>query len=138
MIITRIRFDAIAPTHVEESGTFHVSKRRPLGIVLLIMSWTDPFISLAAKLAPALACGNTVVVKPSELSPLSATALAEIAQEAGLPAGAMNVLHGYGTEICARLCANRLVSLVSFTGKPETARQVAAAASATLKTCHLK
>lgn len=102
--------------------------RHPVGNVALITPWNLPLYLLSWKVAPALAMGNRVVAKPSELTPLTADALAKTVDELGLPAGAFNLLHGLGPEVGAPLTAHDGIGAISFTGGTATGRQVAAAA----------
>ncbi|MEV2275299.1 aldehyde dehydrogenase [Nocardiopsis sp. NPDC049922] len=111
--------------------TNHVSWD-PAGPCVLITPWNAPLMLATWKVAPALAAGNTVVLKPAEWSPLTASLLADIAAEAGLPPGVLNVVQGYGAEVGAPLVAHPDVRRVSFTGSVPTARTIAAAASANL------
>ncbi|MEU3712623.1 2-hydroxymuconic semialdehyde dehydrogenase [Streptomyces catenulae] len=104
--------------------------RRPLGVVAVIVPWNLPLLLLTWKLAPALACGNAVVVKPSELTPSSATLLAEILKEAGLPDGVCNVVHGFGPDSAgAFLAGHPDVDGVTFTGESATGTAIMRAAS---------
>jgi 5-carboxymethyl-2-hydroxymuconic-semialdehyde dehydrogenase len=107
--------------------------RKPVGVAGLIMPWNAPLMLTTWRLAPALAAGNTVVLKPAEWSPLSATILAEVVAEAGLPAGAFNVVHGLGETAGAPLAAHPGVDLISFTGETSTAQKIIAAGAPTLK-----
>jgi len=94
---------------------------KPLGVVAVIVPWNLPLLLLTWKLAPALSCGNTVVVKPSEETPGSATLLAEIMQEAGVPAGVYNVVHGFGKDSAGEfLTAHTGIDGVTFTGSSAT------------------
>jgi 5-carboxymethyl-2-hydroxymuconic-semialdehyde dehydrogenase len=111
--------------------TNHVSWD-PAGVCALISPWNAPLMLATWKVAPALAAGNTVVLKPSEWSPLTASLLADIAAEAGLPPGVFNVLQGIGEEAGAELVAHPDVRRISFTGSVPTARLVAGAAAANL------
>jgi 5-carboxymethyl-2-hydroxymuconic-semialdehyde dehydrogenase len=104
----------------------------PAGPCVLITPWNAPLMLATWKVAPALAAGNTVVLKPAEWSPLTASLLADIAAEAGLPAGVLNVVQGYGAEAGAALVAHPGVRRISFTGSVPTARRIAAAAAANL------
>ncbi|WP_433179652.1 aldehyde dehydrogenase [Actinoallomurus sp. CA-150999] len=104
----------------------------PAGVCVLITPWNAPLMLATWKVAPALAAGNTVVLKPAEWSPLTASLLADIAAEAGLPSGVLNVVQGYGAEAGAALVADPAVSRISFTGSVPTARRIAAAAAANL------
>jgi aminomuconate-semialdehyde/2-hydroxymuconate-6-semialdehyde dehydrogenase len=104
----------------------------PAGVCALITPWNAPLMLATWRIAPALAAGNTVVCKPAEWSPLTAALLAEIAAEAGLPDGVLNVVQGYGAEAGAALAAHPRVRRIGFTGSVSSARRVAAAAAANL------
>ncbi len=104
----------------------------PAGVCVLISPWNAPLMLATWKVAPALAAGNTVVLKPSEWSPLTASLLADIAREAGLPDGVLNVVQGFGAEAGAALVANPDVARISFTGSVPTAKTIATAAAANL------
>ncbi|MBW0019798.1 MAG: aldehyde dehydrogenase family protein [Mycobacterium sp.] len=116
---------------------FHYTRREPLGVCALITPWNFPLAIAAWKLAPALATGNTVVLKPAEQAPLSTLALAELCVRAGVPAGVVNCLTG-GPEVGQALVAHPVVAKVSFTGSTEVGKEVAAAAAATLKRVSLE
>jgi alpha-ketoglutaric semialdehyde dehydrogenase len=110
--------------------------RQPLGVAALVMSFNTPLPNVAWKAFPALFCGNAAVVKPSEHTPASASFFAELALEAGVPAGALNVVHGLGDEAGAALVAHADVDLVSFTGSARTGRAINEVAARRLaKTC---
>ncbi|MFD7061197.1 aldehyde dehydrogenase [Streptomyces sp. NPDC059906] len=111
--------------------TNHVSWD-PAGPCVLITPWNAPLMLATWKVAPALAAGNTVVLKPAEWSPLTASLLADIAAGAGLPPGVLNVVQGYGAEIGDTLTAHPDVRRISFTGSVPTARHIAASAAANL------
>ncbi|MCI0626389.1 MAG: aldehyde dehydrogenase family protein [Acidobacteria bacterium] len=102
--------------------------REPVGVVACIVPWNFPLASAAQKLAPALACGNTVVMKPAEQSPRSALRLAELCLEAGFPAGAVNAVTGLGETAGAALAGHPQVDKVSFTGSTEVGRKIMQAA----------
>ncbi|MEU6351371.1 aldehyde dehydrogenase [Streptomyces sp. NPDC047072] len=104
----------------------------PAGPCVLITPWNAPLMLATWKVAPALAAGDTVVLKPAEWSPLTASLLADIAAEAGLPAGVLNVVQGYGSEIGDALTSDPDVRRISFTGSVPTARRIAASAAANL------
>ncbi|MFF3667860.1 aldehyde dehydrogenase [Microtetraspora malaysiensis] len=104
----------------------------PAGVCALITPWNAPLMLATWKIAPALAAGDTVVLKPAEWSPLTASLLAEITVEAGLPDGVFNVIQGYGEEVGAPLVAHPDVRRISFTGSVPTARHIARAAAANL------
>lgn len=107
--------------------------REPVGVCVLITPWNWPMNQLAAKVAPALAAGCTVILKPSELSPLSAQLFAEMLHEAGYPTGVFNMLHGTGPDVGAPLSSHPDVDMVSFTGSTRAGIQVAKAAADTVK-----
>ncbi len=110
--------------------------RQPLGVAALIMSFNTPLPNVAWKAFPAIFCGNAAVVKPSEHAPASASFFAQLALEAGVPEGVLNVVHGLGEEAGAPLVAHHDVDLVSFTGSAATGRAINEAASRRLvKTC---
>jgi betaine-aldehyde dehydrogenase len=96
----------------------------PRGVVLLIVPWNYPLLIASWKMAQALACANTVILKPSSLTPLTALKLAEIAKSAGLPEGVMNVINLAGEELGPSLCADARVDMISFTGSTETGREI--------------
>ena len=113
-------------------GTTHTVQRMPAGPAVVITPWNAPFMLATWKVAPALAAGNSVVLKPAEWSPLSASVLADLTVEAGLPAGVFNLVQGIGSEVGAALTADARVRRISFTGSPETARRIGAAAAANI------
>ena len=98
--------------------------REPQGVVVLIVPWNYPLLIASWKLAAALACGNTVILKPSSLTPLTALELAKIIQEAGLPKGVVNIIHGSGRGLGEALCADKRVDMISFTGSNATGKQI--------------
>lgn len=106
------------PTHLNYT-LFH-----PVGVCALISPWNVPFMTATWKVAPALAFGNTAVLKMSELSPLTAARLGELALEAGIPAGVLNVVHGYGREAGEPLIAHPDVRAISFTGSTATGNRI--------------
>ena len=107
--------------------------REPLGVVGLIVPWNFPLTIAAWKLGPALAAGNTVVLKPAELTPLTALRFSEIALEAGLPEGVVNVVVGPGSVCGRRLVEHPDVAKIAFTGSTEVGRSIAAGAAQTIK-----
>ena len=107
--------------------------RKPVGVAGLIMPWNAPLMLSTWRIAPALAAGNTVVLKPAEWSPLTATLLAAILEEAGVPPGVFNVVHGFGETAGAPLSRHPGVDLICFTGETTTGEAVIAAGAATLK-----
>jgi 5-carboxymethyl-2-hydroxymuconic-semialdehyde dehydrogenase len=110
------------PTHLNYT-LFH-----PVGVCALISPWNVPFMTATWKTAPCLAFGNTAVLKMSELSPLTAARLGELALEAGIPVGVLNVVHGYGKEVGEPLCAHPDVRAISFTGSTVTGNRIVQAA----------
>ena len=104
----------------------------PSGVAALIVPWNAPLMLGTWKIGPALAAGCTVVVKPPEWAPFSLSLLGEIATEAGLPDGVVNIVHGVGERTGAALVAHAGIARISFTGSPETARAISAAAAANL------
>ncbi len=114
-------------------GGVDVTFREPLGVVGLIVPWNFPLNIASWKLGPALACGNTVVLKPAELTPLSALRLAELILEAGVPEGVVNVLVGKGSVVGRRLVEHPDVAKIGFTGSTEVGREVMRGAAETIK-----
>jgi len=118
---------------------FHAyTLREPIGVVGQIIPWNFPLLMAAWKLGPALATGNTVVLKPAEQTPLAALYLAEIMSEAGLPNGVVNVVTGYGETAGAALVAHDQVDKIAFTGSTEVGRLIAKAATGNLKKVSLE
>jgi len=115
------------------AGGVDVTFREPLGVVGLIVPWNFPLNIASWKLGPALACGNTVVLKPAELTPLSALRLAELILEAGIPEGVVNVLVGKGSVVGQRLVEHPDVAKIGFTGSTEVGRSVMEGAAGTIK-----
>ncbi len=113
-------------------GTWNRVQRTPAGPAAVITPWNAPFMLSTWKVAPALAAGCTVVLKPAEWSPLSCAVLAQLAAEAGMPPGVFNVVQGIGEEAGAALVSHPLIRRVSFTGSPETGRLIGVAAARNL------
>jgi acyl-CoA reductase-like NAD-dependent aldehyde dehydrogenase len=107
--------------------------KEPVGVVGAITPWNYPLHQVVAKVAPALAAGCTVVLKPSEVAPLTAFVLAEIAHEAGLPAGVFNLVTGYGTVVGEAIASHPDIDMVSFTGSTRAGKRVSELASQTVK-----
>lgn len=114
-------YDEIAPT---PANSLALITREPVGVVAAIVPWNYPMIMAAWKIAPALAAGNSVILKPSEKSPLTALRLADIALEAGVPKGVFNVLPGYGNEAGAALALHMDVDCIGFTGSTRTGKLI--------------
>jgi acyl-CoA reductase-like NAD-dependent aldehyde dehydrogenase len=115
------------------AGGVDMTFREPLGVVGLIVPWNFPLNIASWKLGPALACGNTVVLKPAELTPLSALRLKELMDDAGIPNGVVNVLVGKGSVVGQRLVAHPEVAKIGFTGSTEVGREVMKGAAGTIK-----
>ena len=142
--IDNIRYFAGAARRLEgqsasEYSSAHTSiiRREPVGVVASIAPWNYPFMMAAWKIGPALAAGNTVVLKPALETPLSTLEVAKAAEEAGFPAGVLNVVTG-GDDAGEALVAHLDVNMVSLTGASETGAKVMAKASGTLKRVHLE
>lgn len=141
--VANLRFFAQAATqfssecHHGEAG-LNYTLRLPLGVVGCISPWNLPLYLLTWKIAPALAVGNTVVAKPSELTPHTATLLGALAHDAGLPPGVLNIVHGRGDEAGAALVAHPEVKAISFTGSTGVGRRIGAACGAALRKCSLE
>ena len=138
MVAATFRYYAGAPERllgdtIPVSGGQAFTVREPLGVVGLIVPWNFPLTIASWKLAPALAAGNTVVLKPAELTPLTALRFAEIARGAGIPDGVVNVVAGPGSVCGQRLVEHADVAKIAFTGSTEVGRSIAAGAAATVK-----
>ncbi len=119
-------------------GVHAYTRREPLGVVGCIVPWNFPLSLASWKIAPALACGNTVILKPAEDTPLSALKLAELVQEAGFPAGAVNVVSGFGPTAGAALVRHPGVDKIAFTGSVEVGKEIMREAAPTLKRVSLE
>ncbi|GAB2616603.1 aldehyde dehydrogenase [Novilysobacter erysipheiresistens] len=141
--VSNLRFFAHAATqfasesHHGEAG-LNYTLRAPLGVVATISPWNLPLYLLTWKIAPALAAGNTVVAKPSEITPVTATMLAELAAEIGFPAGVLNIVHGRGPEVGEPLVTHPQVKAVSFTGSTAVGRRIAGLTAPLLKKLSLE
>jgi len=138
MVIDTFRYYAGAPERllgdtIPVAGGQAFTVREPVGVVGLITPWNFPLTIASWKLAPALAAGNTVVLKPAELTPLTALRFAELADEAGLPEGVVNVVVGPGRTCGQRLVEHPHVAKIAFTGSTEVGRTIAAGAAASIK-----
>ncbi|MHB8911633.1 MAG: aldehyde dehydrogenase [Lysobacter sp.] len=141
--IGNLRFFAHAATqfasesHHGQAG-LNYTLRQPLGVVATISPWNLPLYLFTWKIAPALAAGNTVVAKPSEVTPVTATMLAELAAEIGFPKGVLNLVHGLGPNVGEPLVTHPRVRAVSFTGSTAVGRRIAALAGPQLKKLSLE
>jgi betaine-aldehyde dehydrogenase len=138
MVATCLRYYAGAPERatgktIPVADGIDMTFREPLGVVGMIVPWNFPLVIASWKLGPALAAGNTVVLKPAELTPLTALELERIAVEAGLPEGVLNVVAGPGSVCGRRLVEHPDVAKIAFTGSTEVGRGIAAAAAETIK-----
>ncbi len=138
MVVETFRYYAGAPERllgdtIPAAGGEAFTVREPVGVVALITPWNFPLTIASWKLGPALAAGNTVVLKPAELTPLTALRFAELAAEAGLPHGVVNVVVGPGSTVGQRLVEHPGVDKIAFTGSTEVGRAIAAGAAQTIK-----
>lgn len=134
MVKSRMVGEAYQVDHSFINYTIH----KPVGVAGLITPWNAPFMLETWKVAPALATGNTCVLKPAEWSPLTANKLAQIIDEAGLPQGVFNVVHGFGETAGASLVAHPEVQLISFTGETTTGMEIIRNSADTLKRCSME
>jgi betaine-aldehyde dehydrogenase len=138
MVVETFRYYAGAPERllgdtIPVAGGVNMTFREPLGVVALIVPWNFPLTIAAWKMAPALAAGNTLVLKPAELTPLTALRFEQIAVDAGIPEGVVNVVAGPGRICGQRLVEHPDVAKVAFTGSTEVGRRIAAGAAETIK-----
>jgi betaine-aldehyde dehydrogenase len=138
MVAETFRYYAGAPERllgktIPVAGGVDMTFREPLGVIGLIVPWNFPLLIASWKVAPALAAGNTIVLKPAELTPLTAVELERIALQAGLPEGVVNVVAGPGSVAGRRLVEHPDVAKIAFTGSTEVGRGIAEGAAATIK-----
>jgi betaine-aldehyde dehydrogenase len=138
MVVETYRYYAGAPERligrtIPVTGGIDMTFREPLGVVGLIVPWNFPLVIASWKVAPALAAGNTIVLKPAELTPLTALELERIALGAGIPEGVLNVVAGRGSVVGQRLVEHPDVAKIAFTGSTEVGRGIAEGAAATIK-----
>jgi betaine-aldehyde dehydrogenase len=138
MVVDTFRYYAGAPERllgqtIPVAGGVDMTFREPLGVVGLIVPWNFPLVIASWKVAPALAAGNTIVLKPAELTPLTALELERLALEAGLPEGVLNVVAGPGSVCGRRLVEHADVAKIAFTGSTEVGRGIAEGAAGTIK-----
>ncbi len=142
--VSNFQFFAAAATqfasesHAMADHAINYTLRQPLGVVACISPWNLPLYLLSWKIAPALACGNTVVAKPSEVTPYTASLLAEICADAGLPRGVLNIVNGAGGTAGSTLVAHPGVKAISFTGSTLTGRSIAESTAAGFKKLSLE
>ncbi len=123
---------------LDKKGYFNFTRHEPLGVVVAITPWNSPLLLLAWKLAPALASGCTVVVKPSEFTSASTLAFVRLVEEAGFPPGVVNVVTGFGIDVGMPLVEHPLVRKIAFTGSDATGRAINQAAAASFKRVSLE
>lgn len=133
---TKIAGETLTPSAPGEWHAFTL--REPVGVVGAIVPWNFPFVMAVSKIAPALAAGCTVVLKPAEQTPLTAVILAELLQEAGLPVGVVNVVTGYGETAGAALAEHPKVDKISFTGSTQVGKSIVRASTGNLKRVSLE
>jgi len=142
--IANFRFFATRLAHLEEKAfkssenVFHYTERSPIGVIGLITPWNLPLYLLSWKIAPAIAFGNTVVCKPSELTPLTAFMLCDVLNQAGIPPGVVNMVFGTGPKAGQALVEHKLVRAISFTGGTKTGAHLAATAAPQFKKLSLE
>lgn len=125
-------------SHETDRTAINYTLRRPLGVVGCISPWNLPLYLFTWKIAPALAAGNTVVAKPSEITPMTAYLLSEICIEAGLPEGVLNIVHGHGHHAGSEIVKNKDVKAISFTGGTKTGKKIASIAAPMFKKLSLE
>ena len=123
---------------IETDQARHIVRHDPAGVTVIITPWNSPLLLSTWKLGPALAAGNTCILKPPEWAPLTCSLLADAADAAGLPPGVFNVVQGSGANTGARLVSDPRIARVSFTGSVPTAKRIAQAAGANLVPCSLE
>ena len=142
--VSNLRFFAAAASqfasesHAMESGAINYTLRSPIGVVGCISPWNLPLYLFTWKIAPALAAGNCVVAKPSEVTPMTAYLFSELCAEAGLPAGVLNVVHGLGPKVGVAIVEHAGVKAVSFTGGTRTGADIASRAAPKFKKLSLE
>jgi aminomuconate-semialdehyde/2-hydroxymuconate-6-semialdehyde dehydrogenase len=142
--ISNLRFFASAisqwpsEAHVTDTNTINFTLRQPLGVVGCISPWNLPLYLFTWKIAPALAAGNAVVAKPSEITPCTATRLGELSIAAGFPPGVLNIVHGEGPAVGQSIVEHEGIKAVSFTGSTRTGAAIAATAATTFKKLSLE
>ena len=142
--VANFRFFATAILHTENEAhvtdgvAFNYTLRQPRGVAGLISPWNLPLYLLSWKIAPAVAVGNTAIAKPSELTPMTAFLLCEVCNEAGLPNGVLNVVHGTGPNVGAAITAHPRITTISFTGGTVTGKKVAEACAPLFKKVSLE
>jgi len=124
--------------HAMEDAAINYTLRSPIGVAGCISPWNLPLYLFTWKLAPAMAAGNCLVGKPSELTPMTAYLLSELCIEAGIPPGVLNVVHGYGNKVGTAISANPHIPVITFTGGTKTGREIASTAAPMFKKLSLE
>ncbi|MGH1362419.1 MAG: aldehyde dehydrogenase [Calditrichia bacterium] len=124
--------------HDMPGNAINYTLRRPIGVAGCISPWNLPLYLFTWKIAPAIATGNCVLAKPSEVTPMTASLLGEISREAGLPAGVLNIVHGYGTKVGSAMTAHKDIPIISFTGGTKTGQEIATKAAPKFKKVSLE
>lgn len=124
--------------HSMENTALNYTLRNPAGVAGCISPWNLPLYLFTWKIAPALACGNCVVAKPSEITPMTAFLLSELCIEAGLPPGVLNIVHGYGHKVGSAIVSHPEIPLISFTGGTKTGEEIARTAAPMFKKLSLE
>jgi aminomuconate-semialdehyde/2-hydroxymuconate-6-semialdehyde dehydrogenase len=143
-VVSNFRFFASAiqqfasESHHMEGFGLNYTTRRPIGIVGCISPWNLPLYLFTWKIAPALAAGNCVIAKPSEITPMTAYLLSDACIQAGLPAGVLNIVHGYGAKVGDAMSKHKKIKAISFTGGTSTGRTIAAIAAPMFKKLSLE
>jgi aminomuconate-semialdehyde/2-hydroxymuconate-6-semialdehyde dehydrogenase len=125
-------------SHNMENSAINYTLRQPIGVVGCISPWNLPLYLFTWKIAPALAAGNCVIAKPSEVTPMTAFELSKICMEAGLPAGVLNILHGHGPRCGAAIVKHPLIKAISFTGSTRAGKEIASVAAPMFKKLSLE
>jgi aminomuconate-semialdehyde/2-hydroxymuconate-6-semialdehyde dehydrogenase len=142
--VSNLRFFATAilhfgtEAHVMDDVAVNYTERQPIGVVGCISPWNLPLYLFTWKIAPALAAGNTVVAKPSEVTPMTAFLLSQLCGEAGIPPGVLNIVHGLGPKVGAAITAHPSITAISFTGGTRTGAEIARVAAPLFKKLSLE
>ena len=127
-----------ADSHQMNNVAINYTLRKPIGVVGCISPWNLPLYLFTWKIAPALAAGNTVIAKPSEITPMTAYLFSKICKEAGLPEGVLNIVHGYGGKVGAAITKHPKIKAISFTGGTATGKEIAKVAAPMFKKMSLE
>lgn len=125
-------------SHIMESSAINYTVRKPIGVAGCISPWNLPLYLFTWKISPALATGNCVVSKPSEITPMTAYLLSQLCIEAGLPPGVLNIVHGYGHQVGKSISEHPQIPVITFTGSTKTGRDISQKASPLFKKIHLE